>query len=57
LVEEAARWRVLDQTVSEARAQLADLPAEVLQGLVDEAAQDACQAPRDKLADTYRKGP
>jgi len=36
-VEDAVRWRVLDQTIAEARAQLADVPAEELQAIVDEA--------------------
>jgi Ribbon-helix-helix domain len=54
-IEEAARWRVLDQTVSEVRAQFADLPAEALQDIIDEATQDIRAAMRDKLADATRK--
>jgi hypothetical protein len=36
-VEDAVKWRVLDQTVSEARSHLADLCEEELQAIVDEA--------------------
>jgi hypothetical protein len=41
-VEEAVRWRVFDQTLGEGRASFADLSAEQLQSLVDEAV-DATQ--------------
>ena len=38
-IEEAVRWRVLEQTVAEARAGFGDLPPDELQGLIDEAVQ------------------
>jgi len=36
-IEEAVKWRVLDQTVAEARSKFADLPQEQLEALIDEA--------------------
>jgi hypothetical protein len=36
-VAEAVRWRVLDQTVAEARGRFADLPEDELAALIDEA--------------------
>lgn len=36
-IEEAVRWRVLDQTVAEARDKFADLPPEEAEALIDEA--------------------
>ncbi|WP_395829235.1 ribbon-helix-helix domain-containing protein [Elstera sp.] len=36
-IEEAVKWRVLDQTMAEARRKFADLPSDDLQALVDEA--------------------
>jgi hypothetical protein len=36
-IEEAVKWRVLDQRLSEARSKFADLPADELQALLDEA--------------------
>lgn len=36
-IEEAVRWRVLDQTVAEARSKFEDMPAAELQALIDEA--------------------
>lgn len=36
-IEEAVRWRVLDQTVAEARDRFADLPPEKAEALIDEA--------------------
>ncbi|HTZ71759.1 MAG TPA: ribbon-helix-helix domain-containing protein [Acetobacteraceae bacterium] len=36
-IEEAVKWRVLDQTIAEARSKFADLPAEELEGLLGEA--------------------
>lgn len=42
-VEEAVRWRVFDQTVSEARAKFSDLSPTELQALVDEATQSVRQ--------------
>ena len=36
-IEDAVRWRVLDQTVAEARSKFADMPPEELAALLDEA--------------------
>ena len=47
-IEDAVKWRVLDQTVAEARGKFADLPPEALDSLIDEtvaAARDV-RAPR-----------
>jgi hypothetical protein len=41
-IEEAVKWRVLEQTIAEARSEFADLPAEELDALVGE----ACDAVR-----------
>ena len=38
-IEDAVRWRVLDQTVAEARASFADLPPHELQAMIDEAVE------------------
>lgn len=42
-IEEAVRWRVLDQTVAEARGGFADLPPEEAEALIDEAVAAARQ--------------
>ena len=36
-IEDAVKWRVLDQTMTEARAGFADLPGEAVETLADEA--------------------
>jgi hypothetical protein len=36
-VEDAVKWRVLDQTIAEARSKFADLPPDELQSIIDEA--------------------
>lgn len=36
-IEDAVKWRVLDQTVSDARAKFADMPADELEALLSEA--------------------
>ena len=36
-IEDAVKWRVLDQTMTEARAGFADLPGEAVEILADEA--------------------
>lgn len=36
-IEEAVKWRVFDQTVTEVRSKFADLPPEELEALIDEA--------------------
>ena len=38
-VEEAVKWRVLDQTIAEARRKFADVPSSELQVMIDEATQ------------------
>lgn len=43
-IEDAVRWRVLDQTVSEARSKFADLPPEELDALLDEAVAETRHA-------------
>lgn len=40
-IEEAVRWRVLDQTIAEARAKFDDVPAADMEKLVNEAVADA----------------
>lgn len=37
LVEDAVKWRALDQTIAEARGKFADLEPEALESLIDEA--------------------
>jgi hypothetical protein len=36
-IEEAVKWRVLDQTIAEVRSKFADMPPDELQDLIDEA--------------------
>jgi hypothetical protein len=36
-IEEAVKWRVLDQTVAETRSKFADMPPEELEAVIDEA--------------------
>jgi len=43
-IEDAVRWRVLDQTMAEARGKFADLPPEELAALIDEAVAETRQA-------------
>ena len=43
-IEDAVKWRVLDQTMAEARAGFADLPPDVVETLVDEAVAAVRQA-------------
>jgi hypothetical protein len=43
-IEDAVRWRVLDQTVTEARGKFADLPADELDRVLDEAVAETRQA-------------
>ncbi len=40
-VEDAVRWRVLDQTITEVRGKFADLPPEELEALIEEAISSA----------------
>ena len=48
-IEEAVKWRVLDQTIAEARGKFADLPPEALDSLIDEAV-DASRQPGRRVA-------
>jgi hypothetical protein len=43
-IEDAVRWRVLDQTVTEVRSKFADLPADELDTLIAEAVAETRQA-------------
>ena len=36
-IEEAVKWRVLDQTMTEAQSKFADMPSAELESLIDEA--------------------
>ena len=36
-IEEAVKWRVLDQTMAEARSKFADMPAEAVESVIGEA--------------------
>lgn len=42
-IEEAVKWRVLDQTIAETRSKFADMPADELQRMIDEAVAAARQ--------------
>lgn len=43
-IEEAVKWRVLDQTMAEARSKFADLAPEELESLIDEAVSSTSKA-------------
>lgn len=47
-IEEAVKWRVLDQTIAEAREKFADMPPEDLEATIDEAVAAARQGPAPK---------
>lgn len=47
-IEEAVKWRVLDQTMAEARSKFADLPPEELEAMIGEAVAAARKAKRRK---------
>lgn len=47
-IEDAVKWRVLDQTLAEARGKFADLPPEALEALIDEAVSAARQGAAPK---------
>ncbi len=36
-IEDAVRWRVLDQTIAEARSKFSDLPTDEAEALIDDA--------------------
>jgi hypothetical protein len=44
-IEDAVKWRVLEQTMAEARGKFSDLPPEALDDLLDEAVTATRQAP------------
>ncbi|MBI1206831.1 MAG: hypothetical protein GC191_06025 [Azospirillum sp.] len=44
-IEEAVKWRVLDQTMAEARSKFADMPLAELDATIDEAVAAAREAP------------
>lgn len=48
-IEDAVKWRVLDQTISEARAEFADIRPDDLQALIDEATETVRQEMRAEL--------
>jgi hypothetical protein len=48
-IEEAVKWRVLDQTMAEARGQFADLPASELDDIIDEAVSAVRKASQSKV--------
>ena len=50
-IEEAVRWRVFDQTVSEVREAFSDLDPEALQDLIDEAVSEV----RKEIAEERRQ--
>ena len=47
-IEEAVKWRVLDQTVAEARSKFADMAPQELEALIEEAVAAARKAPAPK---------
>ncbi len=47
-IEEAVKWRVLEQTMAEVRSKFADLPPEELDALLDEAVTATRQASTPK---------
>ncbi len=51
-IEDAVKWRVLDQTMAEARAGFADMPSDKVEALADEAVaavRQARKAPTPKV--------
>lgn len=44
-IEEAVKWRVLEQTMADARAKFADLSADEVSALVDEAVAATREVP------------
>lgn len=53
-IEDAVRWRVFDQTLSETRAQFADLAPEALQDLLNEATEAVRAETREALTHAAR---
>lgn len=56
-IEEAVRWRVFDQTLSETRAAFADLEPEALQDLIAEATEAVRNDMRQSLLTSIPKEP
>ncbi|HVJ55441.1 MAG TPA: ribbon-helix-helix domain-containing protein [Aliidongia sp.] len=48
-IEEAVRWRVLDQTIAEARSKFADMPENLLEAEIREAVAATRLTPDPKL--------
>ena len=43
-IEEAVKWRVLDQTIAEARSKFADIPPDQLEAAIEKAVRAAREA-------------
>ncbi len=54
-IEDAVRWRVFDQTLSETRAEFSDLAPEALQDLIDEATEAVRHEMRKTVVSTPKK--
>jgi ribbon-helix-helix protein len=50
-IEDAVKWSLFDQTITEVRAAFADVPPDQLQKMIDEAVQDVR---RERRAQTER---
>ena len=47
-IEEAVKWRILDQTITEARTKFADMAPETLESIIEEAVAATRRTPTDK---------
>ena len=47
-IEEAVKWRVLDQTMAEAHSKFSDMPTEEVEAMIDEAIATTRQASNAK---------
>jgi hypothetical protein len=54
-VEDAVKWRLFDQTVNEVREAFADVPADELDSLINEAVASARKAKHPKRKNRTRK--
>lgn len=54
-IEDAVKWRVLDQTITEARAKFADMAQDDVQALVNEATQAVRQEMRQEFMNGVQK--
>jgi hypothetical protein len=54
-IEEAVKWRVLDQTMTEARAKFADISPETLESIVEEAVAATRRTPASKRAPVNKR--